>query len=229
MKRKILLVVFVLAVTLPNASTTFADGSGGQTTKTGSRSFWYDLIALIVIMVKWSIWAKVRTEAARKAELTEKQTGKRPNSLRGIVMFTIIFGFAVILGNILVNPKKSDPHAEQKTTASSKRGHLGAKVRDIGPGLAATMGIQEGACVQVTRVDDQSPAAKYGLHLNDFIVTISGRPLRSGYELQKVLSELPVDQAVDVVVYRDRRSLKLKITMESQSDDFGSKSPKSND
>ena len=45
---------------------------------------------------------------------------------------------------------------------SVKRGYLGVKIRDIDAELAAKLGVKEAGGVQITRVFDQSPAAKCG-------------------------------------------------------------------
>ncbi len=67
------------------------------------------------------------------------------------------------------------------------------RFHDIEAELAAKIGVKEGAGVQLTRVNDQSPAAKCGLKVNDVILTIADKPVHGGDELQKIVSGLPLD------------------------------------
>jgi len=104
-----------------------------------------------------------------------------------------------------------------------KRGYLGLQIRDLDAETGGRLGLKEGSGVLVTRVFDQSPAFKSGLKLNDVVITIAGKPVRDGVELQKVVSALPLNQPVDVVLNREGKSLQLRLTIEEQPDAFGTK------
>lgn len=111
---------------------------------------------------------------------------------------------------------------------SVKRGYLGVQIRDIEGDTAAKLGVKEYSGVLVTKVFDQSPAFKCGLKLNDIVITIGGKPIRDGIELQKVIGSLPLNQPHDVVLTRDGKSLQLKLTIEEQPEEFGITPPKAN-
>ncbi len=104
---------------------------------------------------------------------------------------------------------------------SVKRGYLGVQIRDVDAELAAKLGIKENAGVLITRIFEPSPASKAGLKLNDLVVSIAGKPVRDGIELQKVVSSLTLNQPADVILTRDGRSLQLKLTVEEQPEEFG--------
>ncbi len=104
---------------------------------------------------------------------------------------------------------------------SVKRGYLGVKIRDIDAELAAKLGVKEASGVLITSVVAQSPAAKCGLKLNDVVITIGGKPVRNGIDLQKVVAGLPLNEAVDVALKRDGQALQLRLTIEEQPDEFG--------
>jgi serine protease Do len=107
------------------------------------------------------------------------------------------------------------------TEGAVKRGYLGIKIRDIDAELATKLAVREASGVLITSVVAQSPAAKCGLKVNDIVITIAGKPIRDGIELQKVVGDLPLYQAVDVVLKRDGVSLQLRLTIEEQPDEFG--------
>ena len=116
--------------------------------------------------------------------------------------------------------------SELVKNGSVKRGFLGVQIRDVDGELAVKRGVKEGAGVLITHVFDQSPAFKAGLKVNDIVLTIGGKPVRDGVELQKVVAALPVDQSADVVLNRDGKSLQLKLVIEEQPDEFGNNPPK---
>ncbi len=107
-----------------------------------------------------------------------------------------------------------------------KRGYLGVQARDIDTDLAAKYGVKPGGGVLVTRVFEQSPAAKTGLSVGDILISIGGNPVRSSIELQKVVTGLTLNQPVDVVLNRDGKSVELKLTIEEQPEEFGVGPPK---
>jgi len=109
---------------------------------------------------------------------------------------------------------------------SVKRGYLGIQIRDIDADTATKFGVKEGSGVMITRVFEQTPAAKGGLKLGDIVFTIADKPVRDGLELSKVVAVLPLSQPVDVVLQRDGKSLLMKVTIEEQPETFGVNPPK---
>ncbi|MCE9532051.1 MAG: trypsin-like peptidase domain-containing protein [Planctomycetes bacterium] len=107
-----------------------------------------------------------------------------------------------------------------------KRGYLGVQIRDMDAELAARFNLKEGSGVMITKVFDQSPAWKAGLKVSDVVFSIAGKPVRDGIDLQKVVSTLPLNQAVDVALQRDGKPLELKLTIEVQPEEFGVNPPK---
>ena len=107
-----------------------------------------------------------------------------------------------------------------------KRGFLGVQIRDIDADLAAKYGVKEGAGVLVTRLFEQSPAAKAGLKVGDVVISIGGKPVRDSIELQKVVTGLTLNRPADILLSRDGKSLQLKLTIEEQPEYFGIPAPK---
>ena len=107
------------------------------------------------------------------------------------------------------------------TGGSVKRGYLGVKISDIDFALAAKLAVKEGSGVYITKVFDQSPASKGGLKLGDILHSIAGKPVRDSLELQKVVAGLPLNQAVDMAITRDGKSIRISLTIEEQPEEFG--------
>lgn len=107
-----------------------------------------------------------------------------------------------------------------------KRGYLGVQIRDMDEELAVKLGVKVASGVLITRVFDQSPAAKGGLKTGDVVHSINNKPVRDGLDLQKVVAGLPLNQPVDMAVTRDGNEVTLKLTVEEQPEQFGDSIPK---
>jgi serine protease Do len=55
----------------------------------------------------------------------------------------------------------------------------------------------------VTRVGDDSPAAKAGVSAGDVITKVNGQAVHDARELIRITSSLPIGQVVDVLLWRD--------------------------
>ena len=83
-----------------------------------------------------------------------------------------------------------------------KRGYLGVQIRDLTPEVAARLGA-DGAGVTVSRVFDEGPAALAKVREGDVVMSVAGKPVHDGQELQKVVSALPLGQPAELRVVRD--------------------------
>jgi serine protease Do len=103
-----------------------------------------------------------------------------------------------------------------------RRGYLGVHIKDVDTAeAAAKLGLQEAAGVLVTEVYDNAPAAKAGCVRGDVIVSLGGKPIKDGRELQIIVAELPLNKAVEVIVVRDGKRKALEIKVEEQPREFG--------
>jgi serine protease Do len=102
------------------------------------------------------------------------------------------------------------------------RGYLGVNIKDVdSPEAATRLGLQEAAGVLVSAVYDDAPAAKAGCMRGDVIVSLGGKSIKDGRELQSIVASLPLNKPVEVIVMRDGRKKSLQITIEEQPREFG--------
>jgi serine protease Do len=101
------------------------------------------------------------------------------------------------------------------------RGYLGVRIKDLNPEVAARLGVEKQKGVLVAKVFDGSPAAKAGLKDGDVLVTLDGKPVETGRDLQMVVASLPLNHPVNVVVMRDGERKELKVTIAEQPSEFG--------
>jgi serine protease Do len=117
------------------------------------------------------------------------------------------------------------------------RGYLGVQIKDIvDRDLAGRLGMKDDQHgVLVTQVFDKAPAGKGGVKDGDVVISIAGKPIKDGRELQRVVASLPLGKPVDVGLIRDGKPLTVKVTIDEQPQDFGAlrvpapKAPRSNE
>jgi serine protease Do len=95
------------------------------------------------------------------------------------------------------------------------------QIRDIDEEVAARLNVKENTGVLVTKVFPDSPGAKGGLKMGDIVMTVGGKLVSNGTELQKAVLNLPLGQPVEVALIRDGEAKLTKITIEEQPEDYG--------
>ncbi|VTS07504.1 Do family serine endopeptidase [Tuwongella immobilis] len=101
-----------------------------------------------------------------------------------------------------------------------KRGYLGVQVKDLTPELADRLGVN-GNGVLIARVLEGGPAAKGGLQNGDVLMSIAGKPIRDGRDLQRTVATLKLNQPSKAIVQRDGQTIELSLTIEEQPEEFG--------
>jgi S1-C subfamily serine protease len=96
-----------------------------------------------------------------------------------------------------------------------KRGYLGIQMDDVDPDLAERIGLK-GAGVLTKKVLPNGPAARAGMRVGDIITAIAGQPIKDGHELQKVVGDLPLQQAAKISVIRNGKAIELSVTIVEQ-------------
>ena len=91
------------------------------------------------------------------------------------------------------------------------RGRLGVTVQEVNGELAAYFGVKSG--VLVGSVVPDSPAAKAGLKAGDVITAVNGSAVTTPRELSAALPPLDGKQDVTLTVFRDKRELKVGVTL----------------
>jgi len=101
------------------------------------------------------------------------------------------------------------------------RGYLGIQISALQPEVAARLGLEKKMGVLVSRVMDNTPAAKGGIEAGDVITAIAGKPLKDAGQLQQLVAALPLNKAVEVTVFRDGKPKTLQVMITEQPTEFG--------
>jgi S1-C subfamily serine protease len=92
-----------------------------------------------------------------------------------------------------------------------RRAYLGIAggPRPLPPNARRALGVAD--CVEVVEVTPASPAARGGLRGGDLIYELAGRPVAGVGDIQRALRHELIDAPVAVAVWRDERSLTLRV------------------
>jgi serine protease Do len=91
------------------------------------------------------------------------------------------------------------------------RGAIGVGFGETKPELLAVYGAKEG--VFVATVAEGMPAAKAGIHPQDVIVEINGKPVRDGQDLVNRISDTPIGSQVKITALRDKKRQDFTVTV----------------
>ena len=97
-----------------------------------------------------------------------------------------------------------------------KRSFVGVAVRDLDDATAKKAGVIGNLGAVVTKVGEESPAAKAGVIAGDVITKVNGQPVKDANELIKATAALPVGQVVDVHLWRDGKFYVGKVKIEEE-------------
>jgi serine protease Do len=95
----------------------------------------------------------------------------------------------------------------------TRRGYLGVRIQDVTPEIVGRLGLDKPRGALIAGVTPDGPAAKAGIKVGDVILSLGGRAIPNSRDLQRSVADAGNDIAVDVVIQRDRKEVKLKITL----------------
>jgi serine protease Do len=94
------------------------------------------------------------------------------------------------------------------------RGALGVKLHpDFEPEIARALGLDRPKGAWIESVDAQSPAAQGGVRVGDVVLRFNGVEVTDLNHLINLVSMAAIGQAADVVVWRDRKEIAMKVTV----------------
>ncbi|MGQ9576650.1 MAG: S1C family serine protease [Thermoguttaceae bacterium] len=95
-----------------------------------------------------------------------------------------------------------------------KRAYLGVTLDDkFGPAMAAELGLARARGALVVQVTPQSPAAAARIREKDVILAFDHTPVDSDGHLMNLVSLTPIGKTVPVVIFRDRQTITLEVTV----------------
>jgi len=90
---------------------------------------------------------------------------------------------------------------------------LGVEYHEIGDQLAKFFKLTEDRGVLITRVDEDSPAAKGGVRAGDVILKVAGKSVRDGDDLREELRRAEPGSETTLTLQRDGKPLDVKVKL----------------
>jgi serine protease Do len=123
------------------------------------------------------------------------------------------------IGTALIAAAVSAPvHAQTTARAAqvitSNRPYLGIGVRDVDSEVAKKLNLKETRGVEITNVEENSPAAKAGIKEGDVVLEYNGQPVEGGEQLSRFVRETPVGRSVKIGVWRSGSLQTISATIE---------------
>lgn len=100
-----------------------------------------------------------------------------------------------------------------------KRGRLGLDIQTVTPEIAKNLGMPKTYGALVAGVDPSSGAAKSGVKRGDVLLRFDGRDVLTMRELPRRAAQTPVGKTVPVTVWRDGKTVDLKLTISELSEE----------
>lgn len=97
--------------------------------------------------------------------------------------------------------------------AAAPRSYLGVGVREIDGTRAKELRLSEERGVEVTQVDDESPASKAGLKVGDVVLEYNGQRVEGSEQFVRMVRETPVGRAANLKVSRGGASHSLSASI----------------
>ena len=100
--------------------------------------------------------------------------------------------------------------AQLRTRGKVERGFLGARVQELTPELAQFFGLPKIEGGLVADLIINGPAARAGFALGDVILEVNGRKISKKRDLLLAVAALPIGEAAEVGVWRERAEIVLR-------------------
>jgi serine protease Do len=99
-----------------------------------------------------------------------------------------------------------------------RRGDIGVRVQTVTPVLAAGLRLPRDSGVVIADVMPGSPAARIGLRPGDLVLTVDGKPMENGRQLQVNLYRRFVGDVVTLEILREGRTTKEPVEITEHGD-----------
>ena len=107
-----------------------------------------------------------------------------------------------------------------RTHGRVRRGDIGIRAQTVTPVLAAGLRLASERGVVLADVIPGSPAARAGLRPGDVVVTLDGKPMENGRQLQVNLYRRFAEDTVALEVSRDGKPYKVSVAIAERPDPF---------
>lgn len=111
--------------------------------------------------------------------------------------------------------------AEQlKATGTVKRSQIGIMVQTVTYDLAQGFGLDSAKGALVVSIVPDSPASKSDIQTGDIVLEANGEEISSYNDLPLIISHLPPDSTVELLIWRDKKTIKTQVKLDELKTDI---------
>ena len=110
------------------------------------------------------------------------------------------------------------PGAYFQLAGLSPTSYMGVNLADIDSDRARTLKLRDVHGVEITRIEDNSPAAKAGLKVGDVVLEYNGQRVEGMEQFGRFVRETPAGREVKLAVSRDGNPQTVPVTLASRKD-----------
>jgi serine protease Do len=102
--------------------------------------------------------------------------------------------------------------------AAGSAGYLGVAVQDLSDQRAKALKLKDDSGVEVIKVDDDSPAAKVGLKIDDVVLEVNGKSVTDHEQFHTTIGEIQPGTKVKLTIWRDGAKQTVSATLAARPD-----------
>src|SRR5215471_7949354 len=91
--------------------------------------------------------------------------------------------------------------------------YLGVNTQDITPDRVSALKLKDESGVEITTVDQDSPAGKAGLKEHDVILTVNGNKVESVEQLRRMIREIPAGRTAKLGISRNGQPMHFDVQL----------------
>ncbi|MBJ6126996.1 Do family serine endopeptidase [Microvirga splendida] len=99
-----------------------------------------------------------------------------------------------------------------------ERGFLGVQIQSVNKDIASSVGLEKPEGAIVSRLEDDSPAAKAGVKTGDVVLSVNGKPVDDARDLSRTVASLSAGSTANLQVWRDGKRQDVSVTIGKMSD-----------
>jgi len=111
-------------------------------------------------------------------------------------------------------------HSYSLSYFSEDQSYIGVIITGLSEQLGEYFGVDDGAGVLITEVEEESPAEKAGLMAGDVIIAVDGEETENSTDLQEIIREREEGEKVTISIVRDKKEKEFAVEI-GERDDVG--------
>ena len=101
--------------------------------------------------------------------------------------------------------------SQLKKFGKTSRGWLGVRIQTVTDEIADAYGLKKTSGALIASVTDNSPSSRAGIKPGDIILKFDGQEIKKSRDLPRVVAATKVGKTVDVVIWRGKKQIVLKV------------------